>query len=73
MGGADLGGLAEVLAATELDVIASGGVGTLDDLLALADGRGGRPPAGRRHRRHRDLRGARRRRRGRRRAAGSRR
>ena len=35
MGGADLGGLAEVLAATSLDVIASGGVGTLDDLLAL--------------------------------------
>jgi phosphoribosylformimino-5-aminoimidazole carboxamide ribotide isomerase len=43
MGGADLGGLAEVLAATHLDVIASGGVGTLDDLTALdaveADGR----------------------------------
>jgi len=43
MGGADLGGLAEVLAATPLDVIASGGVGTLDDLTALdaveADGR----------------------------------
>jgi phosphoribosylformimino-5-aminoimidazole carboxamide ribotide isomerase len=36
MGGADLSGLAEVLAATELDVIASGGVGSLDDLLALA-------------------------------------
>jgi phosphoribosylformimino-5-aminoimidazole carboxamide ribotide isomerase len=35
MGGADTGGLAEVLAATDLDVIASGGVGTLDDLLAL--------------------------------------
>jgi phosphoribosylformimino-5-aminoimidazole carboxamide ribotide isomerase len=35
MGGADLDGLAEVLAATSLDVIASGGVGTLDDLLAL--------------------------------------
>jgi phosphoribosylformimino-5-aminoimidazole carboxamide ribotide isomerase len=35
MGGADTSGLAEVLAATELDVIASGGVGTLDDLLAL--------------------------------------
>jgi phosphoribosylformimino-5-aminoimidazole carboxamide ribotide isomerase len=35
MGGADLGGLGEVLAATPLDVIASGGVGTLDDLLAL--------------------------------------
>ena len=35
MGGADTDGLAEVLAASELDVIASGGVGTLDDLLAL--------------------------------------
>jgi phosphoribosylformimino-5-aminoimidazole carboxamide ribotide isomerase len=35
MGGADTGGLAEVLAATDLDVIASGGVGTLADLLAL--------------------------------------
>lgn len=35
MGGPDAAGLAEVLAATELDVIASGGVGVLDDLLAL--------------------------------------
>ncbi len=35
MGGPDLEGLAEVLAATSLDVIASGGVGTLDDLVAL--------------------------------------
>ena len=35
MGGADTEGLAEVLAATDLDVIASGGVGTLDDLRAL--------------------------------------
>jgi len=35
MGGADTSGLAEVLAATELDVIASGGVGTLADLLTL--------------------------------------
>jgi phosphoribosylformimino-5-aminoimidazole carboxamide ribotide isomerase len=35
MGGPDLDGLAEVLATTPLDVIASGGVGTLDDLLAL--------------------------------------
>lgn len=35
MTGPDAGGLAEVLAATDLDVIASGGVGTLDDLLAL--------------------------------------
>ena len=43
MGGPDVTGLAEVLAATELDVIASGGVGTLADLIALdaveADGR----------------------------------
>ena len=36
MGGADTTGLAEVVAATSLDVIASGGVGTLADLLALA-------------------------------------
>lgn len=35
MGGSDTSGLAEVLAATDLDVIASGGVGGLDDLLAL--------------------------------------
>ena len=35
MGGADLDGLTEVLASTSLDVIASGGVGTLDDLVAL--------------------------------------
>ena len=41
--GPDLVGLAEVMAATEVDVIASGGVGNLDDLIALtqleADGR----------------------------------
>lgn len=37
MGGADTTGLAEVVAATSLDVIASGGVGTLADLLALDD------------------------------------
>jgi phosphoribosylformimino-5-aminoimidazole carboxamide ribotide isomerase len=36
MGGADLRGLSEVLAATRLDVVASGGVGDMDDLLALA-------------------------------------
>jgi phosphoribosylformimino-5-aminoimidazole carboxamide ribotide isomerase len=36
MGGADLTGLADVLAATRLDVVASGGVGELSDLLALA-------------------------------------
>ena len=35
MAGSDLSGLEEVLAATSLDVIASGGVGTLADLLAL--------------------------------------
>jgi phosphoribosylformimino-5-aminoimidazole carboxamide ribotide isomerase len=35
MEGPDVDGLTEVLAATSLDVIASGGVGTLDDLLAL--------------------------------------
>jgi phosphoribosylformimino-5-aminoimidazole carboxamide ribotide isomerase len=35
MAGADTSGLAEVVAATDLDVIASGGVGTLADLLAL--------------------------------------
>lgn len=35
MGGADTDGLAEVLAATQLDVIASGGVGAMADLLAL--------------------------------------
>jgi phosphoribosylformimino-5-aminoimidazole carboxamide ribotide isomerase len=37
MGGPDLAGLQEVLGATDLDVIASGGVGCLEDLLALAD------------------------------------
>jgi phosphoribosylformimino-5-aminoimidazole carboxamide ribotide isomerase len=41
MGGADLSGLAEVLAATKLDVVASGGVGELADLLALAGVSGG--------------------------------
>lgn len=47
MGGADTDGLAEVLAATELDVIASGGVGAMDDLLALdAVEAGGRRLAG---------------------------
>jgi phosphoribosylformimino-5-aminoimidazole carboxamide ribotide isomerase len=47
MAGADLDGLGDVLAATGLDVIASGGVGTLDDLLALAGlDRGGRRLAG---------------------------
>lgn len=47
MGGADLDGLREVVAATDLDVIASGGVGDLADLLAL-DGveAGGRRLAG---------------------------
>lgn len=47
MGGPDLAGLREVVAATTLDVIASGGVGRLDDLLALADlEAGGRRLAG---------------------------
>jgi phosphoribosylformimino-5-aminoimidazole carboxamide ribotide isomerase len=41
MGGADLAGLAEVLAATRLEVVASGGVGTLADLLALDGVEGG--------------------------------
>lgn len=36
MAGPDLEGLAECLAATSIDVVASGGVGTLDDLRALA-------------------------------------
>lgn len=37
MGGPDLAGLSEVLGATSLEVIASGGVGTLADLVALDD------------------------------------
>lgn len=44
MEGPDLAGLSEVLAATTLEVVASGGVGTIDDLRALdavaVDGRG---------------------------------
>ncbi|MDZ7677178.1 MAG: 1-(5-phosphoribosyl)-5-[(5-phosphoribosylamino)methylideneamino] imidazole-4-carboxamide isomerase [Acidimicrobiales bacterium] len=44
MGGPDVAGLTEMLAATDLDVIASGGVSSLDDLRALdaveVDGRG---------------------------------
>jgi phosphoribosylformimino-5-aminoimidazole carboxamide ribotide isomerase len=36
LAGPDLGQLAAVLDATGLDVVASGGVGTLDDLRALA-------------------------------------
>jgi phosphoribosylformimino-5-aminoimidazole carboxamide ribotide isomerase len=35
MSGPDLDGLAEVLAATDLDVVASGGVSSIDDLRAL--------------------------------------
>ena len=35
MGGADLAGLGEVLASTELEVVASGGVGSLEDLVRL--------------------------------------
>ena len=47
MGGPDTAGLAEVLAVTDLDVIASGGVGALADLLALdAVEAGGRRLAG---------------------------
>ncbi|MDQ2649551.1 MAG: 1-(5-phosphoribosyl)-5-[(5-phosphoribosylamino)methylideneamino]imidazole-4-carboxamide isomerase [Actinomycetota bacterium] len=47
MGGADLDGLRRVLEATSLDVIASGGVGQLEDLLALDDlDAGGRRLAG---------------------------
>jgi phosphoribosylformimino-5-aminoimidazole carboxamide ribotide isomerase len=41
MGGADLAGLAEVVAATALEVIASGGVGELADLMALDGVEGG--------------------------------
>jgi phosphoribosylformimino-5-aminoimidazole carboxamide ribotide isomerase len=45
--GPDLVGLGAVLAATPVDVVASGGVGTLDDLRALAGLRvGGRELAG---------------------------
>lgn len=36
LGGPDIVGLGEVLAATSLDVVASGGVGAIDDLRALA-------------------------------------
>ena len=47
LGGPDMELLAEVLAATAVPVIASGGVGTLEDLLRLADLRtGGRALAG---------------------------
>lgn len=48
MTGPDLSGLSEVLAATSLDVIASGGVSDLDDLRALdaLAGPGGRRLAG---------------------------
>ena len=41
LGGPDLDGLAAVLAATRHPVIASGGVGSLDDLRALAGVQGG--------------------------------
>jgi len=36
LGGPDVGGLATAVAATSVPVIASGGVGTLDDVRALA-------------------------------------
>ncbi|HWH35160.1 MAG TPA: 1-(5-phosphoribosyl)-5-[(5-phosphoribosylamino)methylideneamino]imidazole-4-carboxamide isomerase [Acidimicrobiales bacterium] len=42
LAGPDLEGLAAVLAVTEVDVVASGGVGSLDDLAALAALRAGR-------------------------------
>lgn len=41
LGGPDMELLAEVLATTDLPVIASGGVGTLEDLIRLADLRAG--------------------------------
>jgi phosphoribosylformimino-5-aminoimidazole carboxamide ribotide isomerase len=41
LAGPDLAGLTEVLEASPLPVIASGGVGSLDDLVALAGLRGG--------------------------------
>lgn len=44
--GPDLAGLTAVLAATEVDVVASGGVGTLQDLVALAAVDAARPLAG---------------------------
>ena len=45
--GPDLDGLSRVLAATKVDVVASGGVGSLEDLRALADlGDTGRALAG---------------------------
>lgn len=37
MGGPDLGLMRDVVAATDLTVIASGGIGSMDDLAALAD------------------------------------
>ena len=55
--GPDLEGLAAVLGATDIDVIASGGVGSLDDLRALDRLAVGRSPPGRRHRRPGALRG----------------
>ena len=46
LAGPDLGGLAEVLVGTDLPVVASGGVGSLDDLRALAALRAGSPARG---------------------------
>jgi phosphoribosylformimino-5-aminoimidazole carboxamide ribotide isomerase len=46
MAGPDLDQLRAVLEATHLDVIASGGVGTLEDIQALADLRAGPGPEG---------------------------
>ena len=48
MAGPDLDQLSAVLEATTLDVIASGGVGTLDDIRALSGLRPGGPGGGRR-------------------------
>ena len=53
LSGPDVRGLAAVLAATDVPVVASGGVGSLDDLRALAaleaGGHGQRGPRRRRH------------------------
>ena len=56
--GPDLDGLTEVLAATDIPVIASGGVGTLEDLVALAGVARRRAPLVGRDRRPGDLRGS---------------
>ena len=55
--GPDVDGLTEVLRSTDVPVIASGGVGGLDDLRRAALDHGRRPQPGRRDRRPRALRG----------------